>query len=244
MGRKQQQRLPEKKSTPAQTEKYKPRVPEKQMTSVKDFSPKNDKQIELVNSIKTKEVTFVTGASGCGKTYVSLATALNLLDNKYKRIVLIKSVTPLPGEDIGYIPGDFLEKMAPFLYSFTGNIDKLCGFKASEELIRKNLIEVQPLAFIRGINIDNAIVILDEAQNLSNHIFKSVITRIGTDSKYIVLGDVEQIDRKVKDTSCLQKMVDIFRDSDFIGTVEFGPEDCVRNPIIPRILDKLREKGI
>jgi phosphate starvation-inducible PhoH-like protein len=99
---------------------------------------------------------------------------------------------------------------------------------------------VQPLAFIRGINIDNAICIIDECQNLYLDAFKSIITRIGENSKYIILGDTQQIDRHDKQNSILQKILDLFKDSDLVGTVEFKDEDCVRNPIIPKILDKLK----
>ena len=108
----------------------------------------------------------------------------------------------------------------------------------------KLIVEVLPLAFIRGLSIDNSIVIIDEAQNIDAHTFKTMMTRIGEDSKYIFLGDVEQIDRKKKSESCLQKVMDIFKDSPIMGTIEFTDEDCVRNPIIPKILSILRENGI
>jgi phosphate starvation-inducible PhoH-like protein len=104
----------------------------------------------------------------------------------------------------------------------------------------KELVEVLPLAFIRGLSIDNAIVIIDEAQNLDKHTFKTIITRIGTNSKYVFLGDAEQVDRKRKIDSCLYDVFDIFKDKDYVGTIEFTDEDCVRNPLIPKILEELR----
>jgi phosphate starvation-inducible PhoH-like protein len=106
------------------------------------------------------------------------------------------------------------------------------------------LVEVLPLAFIRGLSIDNSVVIIDEAQNIDPHTFKTMMTRIGDNSKYIFLGDVEQIDRKRKSESCLATVVEIFKDSNIIGTIDFKDEDCVRNPIIPIILSTLRENGI
>ncbi len=106
------------------------------------------------------------------------------------------------------------------------------------------LIEVLPLAFIRGLSIDNAVVIIDETQNIDVHTFKTLMTRIGDNSKYILLGDTEQIDRKKKNESCLANVIEIFKDSSIIGTINFTDEDCVRNPIIPVILAKLREHGI
>lgn len=136
------------------------------------------------------------------------------------------------------------EKMLPFMMSYSGNIDKLLGKDSYKDLLHKGLIEVLPIAYIRGLSIDDSIVIFDEAQNTTPHTFKTIITRIGTNSKYIILGDIEQVDRRNKKESCLASVVEIFRGSDCVGTIEFTDEDCVRNPIIPKILQKLREHNI
>ena len=224
--------------------KEKNRLPEKQSTLIKDFNAKNQKQQRLVNLIEDKEVILATGVAGTGKTYVALATALSLLGPIYKKVVLVKSVTTLPGEEIGFLKGGMEQKMEPFVMSYVWNIDKICGQGSASSLMSKKIVEVLPLAFIRGLSIDNSIVIIDEAQNIDAHTFKTMMTRIGEDSKYIFLGDVEQIDRKKKSESCLQKVMDIFKDSPIIGTIEFTDEDCVRNPIIPKILSILRENGI
>lgn len=224
--------------------KEKNRLPEKQSALIKDFNAKNQKQQRLVNLIEDKEVILATGVAGTGKTYVALATALSLLGPIYKKVVLVKSVTTLPGEEIGFLKGGMEQKMEPFVMSYVWNIDKICGQGSASSLMNKKIVEVLPLAFIRGLSIDNSIVIIDEAQNIDAHTFKTMMTRIGEDSKYIFLGDVEQIDRKKKSESCLQKVMDIFKDSPIIGTIEFTDEDCVRNPIIPKILSVLRENGI
>ena len=224
--------------------KEKNRLPEKQSALVKDFHAKTEKQQELINLIEDKEVLLVTGVAGTGKTYVALATALSLLGPVYKKLVLVKSVTTLPGEEIGFLKGGMEQKMEPFVMSYVWNIDKICGQGSASSLMGKKIIEVLPLAFIRGLSIDNSIVIIDEAQNIDAHTFKTMMTRIGEDSKYIFLGDVEQVDRKKKSESCLQKVIDIFKDSPIMGTIEFTDEDCVRNPIIPKILSVLRENGI
>lgn len=220
------------------------RLPEKQTNLVNEFYPKNDKQQELINLIKNKEITVVSGPSGTGKTYVTLATALSLLGNVYKKIILVKSVTTIPGEEIGFLKGDMEQKMEPFVMSYMWNIDKICGQESSTSLLNKGLIEILPLAYIRGLSIDNSIVIVDEIQNIDAHTFKSIITRIGDDSKYIFLGDIEQVDRRKKQESCLQQVLDIFSEDKLVGTLVFTDEDCVRNPIIPKILNKLRENGI
>lgn len=226
------------------SKKTKCRLPEEQTIYVNRFAPKNKKQEELVKSIKDNEITIAIGSSGSGKTFCSVATALELLNEGYKRIILIKSVTTIPGEDLGFIPGSYDEKMLPFMMSYSGNIDKLLGKDSYKDLLHKGLIEVLPIAYIRGLSIDDSIVIFDEAQNTTPHTFKTIITRIGTNSKYIILGDIEQVDRKNKKESCLSSVVEIFRESDCVGTIEFTDEDCVRNPIIPKILQKLREHNI
>ena len=222
----------------------KPRLPEKQSKLVYNFKPKNDRQQELINLIEEREIVIATGPAGTGKTYVTLATALSLLGPIYKKVILVKSVTTIPGEEIGFLKGGMEQKMEPFIMSYMWNIDKICGEDSAKSLLDKKIIEVLPLAFIRGLSIDNSIVIIDEAQNIDNHTFKTMMTRIGDNSKYILLGDSEQIDRRKKSESCLSKVIEIFRDSPIIGSIEFTDEDCVRNPIIPIILAKLRENNI
>ena len=220
------------------------RLPEKQSTLAQSFEPKTEKQSLLYKTIRQKEVTIASGPAGTGKSFVTLAAALNLLGPIYKKIILSKSVTTLPGEEIGFLKGSTADKMEPFMYSYKWNVDKICGEGAFDSLIDKKIIEILPLAFIRGITIDDAIVILDEAQNFTSHTFKSIMSRIGNNSKYILLGDTEQIDMKKKNESFLKPIIDLFGKEEYIGTLEFTDEDCVRNPIIPLILTKLRENGI
>lgn len=220
--------------------KRKERLPEEQSKLVYNFKPKNDKQALLVDLIEDNEVVIAKGVAGSGKTYVALATALSLLGCKYKQVILVKSVTTLPGEEIGFLKGDMDTKMEPFVMSYMWNIDKITGLGSAKAFMDKKLIQVLPLAFVRGLSIDNSIVIIDEAQNIDFHTFKTIITRIGENSKYIFLGDVEQVDRKNKDESCLESVIKIFNNGDIIATIEFDDDDCVRNPIIPKILALLR----
>ena len=224
--------------------KVRERLPEKQSTLVRNFQPRNQKQAEFVKLIKRNEVVIAKGTPGSGKTYISLATALSMLGEVYKKVIIVKSVTTLPDQEIGFIKGGVDQKMEPFMMSFTWNIDKICGEGSAKALLDKGLVQVLPLAFVRGISIDNAIVIFDELQNVDMHTFKTMMTRIGEDSKYILLGDSEQIDLKKKQNSCLDPIIEMFKDSPFVGTIEFTDEDCVRNPIIPKILEVLRNNGI
>ncbi len=209
---------------------------------VKAIKCKSLKQKEFLQAVDTHTVTLCNGLPGTGKTFLACYAALKMLEKKQvDKIVLVKSVTPLPGEDIGYIPGSIQEKMDPFIVSFTSNIDKLIGEEARKKLFNDNKIVVQPLVYIRGITIDNAIVILDECQNLTISTFKSIITRIGSGSTYVILGDSEQIDLKHKDQSSLSKLMELFQDSESVSTISFKDEDCVRNPIIPYLLNKIKE---
>ena len=225
--------------------KKKNRLPAYQQEKlVRDFQPKTDKQQDFVDLINSKEVVICKGPSGSGKTYVALARALDLLGDYYKQVIIIKSLTTVPEEELGSLPGTVERKLDPYIMSFTWNIDKICGEGAAKSLMDKKLVNVLPIAFARGISIDNSIVLIDEVQNLSYHTFKTLITRIGSKSKYILMGDVEQIDRRKKEESPLEKIFDVFKDDSIVGTIEFTDEDCVRNPIIPKILSKLRDNGI
>lgn len=215
------------------------KIPESRLNLLNRFSPRTDAQQTLLNLIEKHEIVVASGSSGVGKTYVALAAALHLLEKGYKKIILVKSVTAIPGEQIGFVPGTYQEKMDPILMSFTWNIDKIIGKNGSKELMDKELIEVMPIAYIRGLSIDNSIVIIDETQNIDRHTFKTIITRIGYNSKYIFLGDTEQIDRRKKEESCLDTVLTCFNESPYVGTLKFGPNDCVRNPLIPKILDDL-----
>jgi phosphate starvation-inducible PhoH-like protein len=203
----------------------------------------NEKQKDLKNAIEQKDVVISTGPAGTGKTYLSLITALHLMKTQpiYTKLILVKSLQTIPGEDPGFLPGTIEDKMAPYLYSFTGNLDKIFGYGlATKSLMERKIIDIQPIAYIRGVTIDNAIVIMDEAQNIDMHTFKTIITRIGHNCKMIFLGDTEQVDRKLKSESCLSKVCDLFKDKEFTGSVTFTAEESVRNPIIPKLLEILK----
>jgi|688.fasta_scaffold200969_3 phosphate starvation-inducible protein PhoH len=181
-------------------------------------------------------------------TFLSCAEALKMVisKTKYKRLVLIKSITPLKNEEMGHLPGDIKEKMGPIMESFTDNIRKIIGKSRMEKLLQLGVIEILPIAFARGRTIDNSIILIDEAQNISLDNIRTLMTRIGENSKMVILGDVKQNDMKNKRESSLQIVLEKFKDKVGFGCVELrNPEDVIRNPIIniiEQVFDELNEK--
>ena len=196
---------------------------------------KTENQRKLIDSIRNNEITICSGLPGSGKTFLSCAEAIKLVTTKerYKRIVLVKSITPLKNEEIGHLPGDLKEKMAPIMESFTDNIRKLIGKSRMEKLIELGVIEIVPIAFARGRSIDNSVILIDEAQNITLENIRTLMTRIGDNSKMVIMGDVKQKDLRNKKESSLEVVIEKFKDIEGFGCVELrNPEDVVRNPII------------
>lgn len=210
---------------------------------------KNEKQKQYHKLIKEKEVTCCAGSAGTGKSYIALATALELLkgDNSFKKIMI---VVPTIQSDIevGFLKGSLEEKIMPHaqahLYTLekilnnSGNVGKL----ALKTLIDCGLIEFKCVSFMRGMTIDNTIVIIEEAQNLPKSALKTLLSRIGDNSKYIISGDYEQVDNKPLKQNVnlcgLKYVIDTYTEMDEIGTIEFTKNEIVRNPLITKILDK------
>ena len=206
---------------------------------------KNDSQKELIKSIKNNEITICEGIAGSGKTFIALAYALLLLrkeTTKFKNIYLIKSVTTLKGEDVGYLKGDLKEKLEPFMWSYFINIEKIIRKENLDSLLMNNIIKPFPLAFARGATLDNCIIIGDEMQNVSLDNARTMLTRIGNNSKMILLGDTNQIDLKDKEKSSLSTLMDIFTETENIGTVKMDDNDTnVRNKLIDVMEVKFKE---
>lgn len=203
-----------------------------------NFLPKTENQKLLSRLIKSKDIVICGGPAGTGKTYVACAEALKLLinpDNFYKKIIIAKSVTVTEGEDIGYLKGSLKEKMEPFMESFLDNFYKIIGKPLTLKLMEHEVIEVLPLAYIRGRSIDNTIIIVDEAQNISLKNMRTTMTRIGEDSKMVIIGDTRQIDLKNKSISSLDAVMQMFGSNPQIGTMHFVKADIVRNPLIIEI---------
>jgi len=202
-------------------------------------------QKSLVNSIKENEVTICSGPAGTGKTYLACAEALKLIKRyaKYRKIIIVKSVTTLKNEEIGFLKGGLREKMEPFMFSFVHNFEKLIGQTITSRLRELKTIEEMPIAYMRGINLDRSVIIIDEAQNISQDNIRTIMTRLGKDSKMIFLGDERQQDSK--GGNGLTFLMDHFTDIEEIGCVQFNKSDVVRNPLIAkieRVFDSLQNR--
>jgi phosphate starvation-inducible PhoH-like protein len=197
-------------------------------------------QKDLLESIKNNQITICSGRAGSGKTYISCAQASKFLKaGDYKKIILIKSIVTLKNEEIGYLKGSLEEKINPFIDSFIDNFDKIIGKANFEALRAAGSIEVIPIAFARGRTLDNSIIIIDEGQNIDIDNMKSLMTRIGENSKMIILGDVKQKDIKNKKSSSLEYILNRFKGVEDFGTIElYSDSDVVRNPIIKIIEEK------
>jgi len=206
---------------------------------------KNESQKELIRSIKQNEITICTGKAGTGKTYVSLAFALGLLkakNNPFNKLYLVKSVTTLKGEEIGYLKGTLQEKIEPFMWSFIINMEKLIDDSIIKQLMESDLIRPFPLAYARGTTLDNCIIIADEMQNVALDNARTLLTRIGKNSKMVLLGDSNQVDLKNKTESSLEPLLKMFWDIKEIGSVRMNDKDVnVRNPIINVIEEKFKD---
>jgi len=205
---------------------------------------KTENQKALVNAIKEKEVIICSGPAGTGKTYLACAEALKLIKRyaKYKKIVIVKSVTTLKNEEIGFLKGNLREKMEPFMFSFVHNFEKLVGQAITSRLRELKTIEEMPIAYMRGINLDKSIIIVDEAQNISQENMRTIMTRLGRDSKMIFLGDERQQD--TKGGNGLTFLMVNFTNIEDIGCVQFTKADVVRNPLvakIERVFDSLQK---
>lgn len=227
-----------------------PQIPElmvdKNPITLLPLKCRNAKQKHLLSEIRNHDITICDGIAGSGKTYIALYEGiLCMLAKQFDKVILCKSVISTPNEDIGYIPGTIEDKMEPHIMSYKGNMAKMLKHEEDvERLFKEKKVEVLPLAYIRGVTLDKAFIIIDESQNITMNLFKSIITRIGDDSKMVFLGDIEQVDfdqEKKRKQSALQHIIDIFKDENYIGYCHFNDDEVVRNPIIPKVIQKLRD---
>ena len=204
-----------------------------------NFTPKTRNQQNFWDGIDSNTITFCVGPAGCGKTYVSTYWALqNLVDknSNYDGIIVTKPMVEVDGERIGYLPGDIDEKTEPFMQSVYYNMEQIIGKQRLDVLRAAGIIKVVPLAYMRGLTLQNKIVMLDEAQNSTISQIKTFLTRIGMGSKYIVSGDLMQSDLKSRGLNGLEDSIKRFTGLYGCGFTRFTMSDVVRHPIVAELL--------
>lgn len=207
-------------------------------TQGKQVYPKTKGQVDFINVLENHDLIFAIGPAGTGKTFLAVAYGVKLLrENKVKRIILVRPAVEA-GENLGFLPGDLKEKIDPYLQPLYDGLNQLLGAESVAKLIEKQVIEVAPLAYMRGRTLDDAMVILDEAQNTTKSQMKMFLTRMGFNSKMIINGDTSQIDLRYRSDSGLLDAIALLKNINEIGMVELTLEDIVRHPLVAKILSK------
>ena len=204
-----------------------------------DIQFKNRNQENFYDTIESNTISFCIGPAGCGKTFIATYWALrNLADknNNYDGIIVTKPLVEVDGEKMGYLPGDIDEKTEPFMQSVYYNMEQLIGKQRLDVLRAAGIIKVVPLAYMRGLTLQNKIVMLDEAQNSTIAQIKTFLTRIGMGSKYIVSGDLMQSDLKSRGLNGLEDSIKRFTGLYGCGFTRFTMSDVVRHPIVAELL--------
>lgn len=208
----------------------------------KTIKVKNINQFKYMDMIQDSTITFGVGPAGTGKTFLAVASAVKLYsEQKIKKIVLTRPAVEA-GERLGYLPGDLSQKIDPYLVPLFDSLEYFFGNENLAYLIEKRNIEIVPLAYMRGRTLNNACIILDEAQNATNSQIKMFLTRLGENSKIIITGDESQIDLYSKENSGLRKTRKILSKIEEISVMEFQNTDIVRNPIVSKILEIFPDK--
>jgi len=206
-------------------------------TQRKMIRPRGANQSGYVQSIRKHDLAFGIGPAGTGKTYLAVACAIEALSNEeVRRIILVRPAVEA-GERLGFLPGDMSQKVDPYLRPMYDALYDMVGAEHVTRLIERNVIEIAPLAFMRGRSLNESFVILDEAQNTSVEQMKMFLTRIGFGSHAVVTGDITQIDLPDRQVSGLKDVMRILADVDGIGFTQFSPKDVVRHPLVRRIVE-------
>ena len=203
----------------------------------KSIRPKSELQCRYIDNIAKKIINFGVGPAGTGKTYLAVAMAVQALQNEtVSRLILTRPAVEA-GEKLGFLPGDLAQKVDPYLRPVYDALYEMLGFDKVEKLIARHVIEVAPLAYMRGRTLNNAFVILDEAQNTTRTQMKMFLTRIGFGSKAVITGDITQTDLPNGQYSGLQHSFDLLRRINEIGFIYFNSDDVVRHPLVQSIVE-------
>ncbi len=198
-------------------------------------------QQKYLNNIVRHDINFGIGAAGTGKTYLAVASAVEALENEQvRRLILVRPAVEA-GERLGFLPGDLAQKVDPYLRPLYDALYEMLGFEKVGKLLERNMIEIAPLAYMRGRTLNEAFVILDEAQNTTVEQMKMFLTRIGFGSTAVVTGDITQIDLPRENQSGLNHVIGILQDVKGISFTFFNSKDVVRHPIVGRIIDAYKK---
>lgn len=210
------------------------------------IAPRNPNQAKMVKSFNENDLTFALGPAGTGKTYIAIALAVAALKNRQCRRILLSRPAVEAGEKLGFLPGDMKDKIDPYLRPLYDALEDMIPQVKLKEYMETDTIQIAPLAFMRGRTLNDAVIILDEAQNTTKHQMKMFLTRLGHNAKMIVTGDTTQIDLPRTAQSGLIQALRVLRGVKGIGIIEYEKKDIVRHPLVQRIVDayEKREKDV
>ena len=203
----------------------------------KPISARNANQKRMVDSFGRNDLTFALGPAGTGKTYIAIALAVRALKNKEARRIILSRPAVEAGEKLGFLPGDMKDKIDPYLQPLHDALDDMIPQIKLKEYMETGVIQIAPLAFMRGRTLNDAIIVLDEAQNTTTHQIKMFLTRLGMNAKMIVTGDVTQIDLPRSTASGLIHVLKVLKGVPGIGRIDYDRKDIVRHPLVQRIVD-------
>lgn len=203
----------------------------------KPISGRTPNQQLLVKTFQENDLTFALGPAGTGKTYVAIALAVRALKNREVRKIILSRPAVEAGEKLGFLPGDMKDKIDPYLQPLYDALEDMIPAVKLKEYMETKVIQIAPLAFMRGRTLNDAVIVLDEAQNTTTHQIKMFLTRLGMNAKMIITGDVTQIDLPRSTTSGLVQALRVLKNVNGIGKVEFGKKDIVRHHLVQRIVE-------
>lgn len=203
----------------------------------KPITARTENQQLLVKAFENNDLVFATGPAGSGKTFVAIALAVKALKNKEVRKIILNRPAVEAGEKLGFLPGEMKDKLDPYLQPLYDALQDMIPAAKLKEYMENNVIQIAPLAFMRGRTLNDAVIILDEAQNTTTHQIKMFLTRLGMNAKMIVTGDVTQIDLPPSTTSGLIQAMQILKGVNGIGKIEFTKKDIVRHKLVQRIVE-------
>lgn len=203
----------------------------------KPIQGRTPNQQRLVEEFTKNDLTFALGPAGTGKTYVAIALAVRALKNKEVRKIILSRPAVEAGEKLGFLPGDMKDKIDPYLQPLYDALEDMIPAVKLREYMESKVIQIAPLAFMRGRTLSDAVIVLDEAQNTTTHQIKMFLTRLGCNAKMIITGDITQIDLPRSVGSGLVQALRVLRDVEGIGKVEFGKKDIIRHALVQRIVE-------